>query len=476
MKKFLSMVLALLCALLPMAALAQEATELSAEVPTEHSITINCGKHGSVKMDGVEYSGTFVVKIERRGTLKLTAVPDKGYEVSKISASNKDGFSVKGAEATLSEIYLDNTVKVTFASKAADDDKKDDTSDDDKNDDSGDVPGDDSGDDSGDDNTGDENNGQDGDQDSDDKDENQNTDENETAAEDAANTAGKARFNALLNDGGEAEHFYLVFDGEYAPLNYEMLNIRSEDDAQGNVLLVCAGADENGEAGRRSLILSAEQIASLSRNSDIAQLLFENGAAFGSVDLSDLLNENVQKLMSLILTGEEEISEETLKRDWSAMEAPELTEADLSAFALEVCIEPVEAADGSIAYAVKAYLRWEGMTLEISELLPSFRVNLIVDEMVNEENFETFTQSCAIGYRAADAEETVNLESTLRLLPDELPETQKDEAERFSVTVADEAQKAFTAYDANVLLTPYRHYVLSAAYAGAGVYAIAEIG
>jgi len=55
------------------------------------------------------------------------------------------------------------------------------------------------------------------------------------------------------------------------------------------------------------------------------------------------------------------------------------------------------------------------------------------------------------------------------LIPDELPEHQEDEAERFMVTIADAAEPV-AVYEAVALLEPYRHYALAAEYAGEGVY------
>ena len=109
-------------------------------------------------------------------------------------------------------------------------------------------------------------------------------------------------------------------------------------------------------------------------------------------------------------------------------------------------------------------------------------VCLDVDDLVNEENFDTFTTLYTMAHQApADeanpdaASEITALESALLLVPDELPEHQADEAERFIVTIPEDGSQPVSAYDANAHLVPYRHYVLAASYAGDGHYMVAQL-
>jgi len=131
-----------------------------------------------------------------------------------------------------------------------------------------------------------------------------------------------------------------------------------------------------------------------------------------------------------------------------------------------------EQEDGSVAYDVSVWLRWDDRELDVSGMIPSLTVAIAVDDLVTEESFEAFTTLYTIVYQAAEAE-AVNLESTLALIPDELPGHQKDEAERFMVTVAGDTEPA-AVYEAVAQLAPYHHYALAAAYAGEDVYRIAE--
>ena len=62
------------------------------------------------------------------------------------------------------------------------------------------------------------------------------------------------------------------------------------------------------------------------------------------------------------------------------------------------------------------------------------------------------------------------------MIPDKLPEHQDDIVRYFCVRVSDDEDvKHSIVYDANVLLVPYRHYVLTAEYAGEGIYTIQSI-
>lgn len=114
MKKFLSILLAALCALLPTLALAQERTTIITTVPSSHTITIVCRDYGKVVIDGKTYSGTFTVQADRLGTLVIKANPDSSYGLSQIKVDDMDGVTVKGHKVTLSGVHCENIVTLTF--------------------------------------------------------------------------------------------------------------------------------------------------------------------------------------------------------------------------------------------------------------------------------------------------------------------------------------------------------------------------
>ena len=136
----------------------------------------------------------------------------------------------------------------------------------------------------------------------------------------------------------------------------------------------------------------------------------------------------------------------------------------------------METEDGGIAYEVSVWLRLDGKELDISGMIPSLTVAIAVDDLVNEENFETFTLHYGVAYLNPETGESEYLPGTLLLMPNELPEQQNDTAERFIVTVScEENAHPVTAYNANALLVPYRHYALAADYVGQGMYRVQEI-
>lgn len=286
-----------------------------------------------------------------------------------------------------------------------------------------------------------------------------------------------------IGTGAGLGQLHIVFDSEYEPEDYELLDVFIDDELQGNSVLVCAFPDEEGKVAQRSLILSADQLVKLTQNQETEHVIFENGSTIVEMDMVDLLGGDMQKLMALILSGEEEITPETLERDWNLVEPVVIPAIQLRKIDVETRIVPVEQEDGMICYEVSVWLRWDDKELEVSDMIPSLTVALAVDDLVTEENFETFTTLCTIAYQAHDKDETDDeipdvtlLPSVLLLMPDELPEHQDDTAKHFIVTVPDEeGEHPVTAYDANAHLVPYRHYVLAADYAGEGVYWIQDM-
>lgn len=467
MRRILAILLAALCALLPMAALAENATTIKTTVPSSHTITINCGKNGSVVIDGKTYEGTFTIEAERLGTLVVKARPDSGYGLNEITADHLTGVTIKGRTVTLSNVYMENALTISFYKLPVTEDE-----------------------------TGDET---------------ENEEETPTGTEPFEpmpdveepildgptlgdvvvlpdeEPTGNTLYDDYLGDGsGNGGGIYgptsIVFDAEYLPKDYELLNVLIDDELQGNSMLVCALPNEEGETEQRSLILSAAQLVKMVQKHETEHVIFENGDAFAVADMIDLLGGDVQKLMALILSGEEEIGPETLEQDWSLVEPVVIPASELTKIKVEIRIVPMEMEDGSIVYEVSVWLRWDDQTLNISGMIPSLTVCLNADALVNEENFAKFTQLYTIAYQAPTDESTpdvlpgiVQLPSTLLLILDELPEHQADEAAQFKVTIDHEENETTVTYDADAHLVPYRHYALVADYAGSGYYVVIEV-
>lgn len=413
MKKLLPVLLIALCVFTSFHTLAQESMELKTTVPSEHIITVVCKENGSVTINGKTYSGTFAVKVKRLDSLTITVNPDKGYQLAQIQTDNPDGVSIARNEVVISEIYCENTITVSFCRKS------------------------------------------------------EKTKKAESAVVERTDDESRQYlYDAYLGTGGSMNQLYLVFDDKYKARDYILLKV-SEGENVRNSIQVCALPDQNGKTARRSMILSAAQLQKLNQKQQIESLAFENGDAFVSVDMEDLIGEKIQKLMTLILQGDEKILSDFLDRDWSKEETKKLTADELEYFRIEIRIVPVEREDSSIAYEGSVWLKWETQELNISGILTSMDICLNVDEWMQNDSFDNLTQFYTVGYQREDGSDYAELFSTFRRIPELLPEVQPDEAKLFTVSVSNE-DSIVVEYDSAAALAAYRHSVLAAGYAGDG--------
>lgn len=270
-------------------------------------------------------------------------------------------------------------------------------------------------------------------------------------------------YDDFIGTGNGLGQLSIVFDGEYQPQNYEMLSVKPNCEEQKNTVLVRAYPDEDGDIAQRSLILSAIQLVKLAQKQQTERLIFENGEAAVTVDLVDLLGGNVQKLIGLIIKGEEAVSAETLSRDWSKVQAASLTAEELATVKAEIRILPVKLVNGDTAYDISVWLRWGGQQLDISSILPSLRVGLRAD---NES-----AGRYAVGYQAENSDDFLLLDSMLALIPEAMPQDRPDEAQKFIVTMPeDDGGAPMTVYAAHAPLLQERHNVVATDYAGKGSY------
>lgn len=285
MKKFLSVLMAVLCALLPMLALAQESTVIKTTVPAEHTITVICGEHGRVTVAGKTFAGTHAIKVKRLADLTIIAEPDTGYALSQVLASQTDGVRVEGRKIVLSGVYCDQTITVTFAQPTA-------------------TP----------------------------------TVTPKPTAKPTVTPAsspvlgemsladwvvipwmsetGNRLYDAYLGTGLGMKQLNILYDGEYQAVDYELLAPEQEGD-----LYISAVSDGTGEAAQHSLMLSFAQLVNLAQKQGTQRIAFENGGATAAVDMLDLLGEEMYKLLGLALAGEETLTQDSLGRDWSKVPA-----------------------------------------------------------------------------------------------------------------------------------------------------------
>lgn len=435
MKKFLIILLTVFCVLAPTLTLAQENTTIMTTVPSEHRITIVCGEHGQVVINGKIYSGTFNVQAVRLGTMVIKAQPDGGYVLSQITVSDSDGVTVKGDGVTLSGIHCENTVILTFhklaiGTEASPTDMYQPTV----------TPAPVSG--------------------------------GSTLADTITLPEISAAENLLYDDfigtGSGFGQLSIVYDGEYQPQDYELLNIKPLGEEQKNAVLVRAFPDENGETVCRSLMLSVVQLVKLAQKQQTEKLIFENGEAAVMVDLADILGGNVRELIGLIVKSNEEVSAEMLDHDWSSVQNEELTAEELAFVKVEIRMIPVEQADGNIAYDISVWLHWDDREWEISSMLPSMCVCLYVDD----ENSGQY----AVGLQAENTKDFLHLDSIFVFIPEMMSENQPDEAEKFIVTIQEKNEGIpVIVYDASTLLSRERHSAVTAGYIGKGFYQLLKL-
>jgi len=274
-------------------------------------------------------------------------------------------------------------------------------------------------------------------------------------------------YDKYLGTGEGLGQLFIVFDGNYAPQDNLVLPIVTESE-----LLICAEPDEQGQIARRSLILSAAQLQRLLVEDELSTLMFRNGDVTATMDMEEVCTGSMAKVIALALqSGLSTIDLTNLSLD--ELPEVELTHAQLAQVQLEVCIIPETLPDGRQGYTIQAFLRMKDELLDISDLMTSLTVCLHVDDLLTDANRDTFAEQYTLA-RIADTGEEL-LESELRQLPEDPTEQQPDESEQFDVTILSDAPYPLVVYNEDEKLEPYRVYVLAAAYAGDGIYAVSPI-
>ena len=241
----------------------------------------------------------------------------------------------------------------------------------------------------------------------------------------------------------------MVFDAEYEPVDFVQIPVLVSGEEQEGILLICASQEESGEPAQRSLILNVAQLIEpqqVLQENGIGDLIFENGSAAARMNLADLTGGSMAKLMSLILSGEE-ITDEILQSDWTAMEDAVLTEAAYARFSLEVRIVPVVQEDGEQGYEISVWLLCDALKLNVSDLVDSLCVLLDASRLVTEENADSCEDLYAIARK--NEEELSLLDSVLVLALTSSDDNAEEDAP-----------------------TAVGRYALMAPYAGEGVYLV----
>lgn len=272
----------------------------------------------------------------------------------------------------------------------------------------------------------------------------------------------------LGTDGGSGG-LSVVVDELYQPRNYTFMPIPAKDASDAGTLLFDALADDSGLPVRRSLILSVARLSRLGQNSQT--LIFENGDAAVRLSLSDLLTGAVPQLIASVLSGECELTEDALAISWNDQPEAELDLESCTGVQVEVRLTPAALADGETAHEAGIWLRRGDQELNVSALLPSMTVCLLLDDSLSEEDRADSLSTHAVAL-LDNADNAAPQETILARLPDE---TAEDTTERFEVTYADASSVPDVQYDLSVPVRDCVRWALASLYAGEGRYCVLSL-
>jgi len=295
-------------------------------------------------------------------------------------------------------------------------------------------------------------------------------------------TIGVAVYDEYIGTGGGEAELSIVFDADYLPQDYTIIpekrnagedqpHEHSEIHEQDHMMIVQVYAEEGEIVAQHSMILSLAQMERLHREHEMDAIVFENGGMTAGITVEEIMTGDVAKLMSRLLDGEDIQPDQLADLDFDSQPEPEFTDAQLSQMNIEVRIVPEEMDDGSVAYEVGVFLRYNDQEMAIAEMLPAFMVYLRVEEeLLTEEDRADYAAKHIVVYTAEDGTETI-LQSTLMRIPQEMPD-EHDTADRHSMSFDEETT---VQVEETMTLEDYRWDALAVSYAGNGQYAVREI-
>lgn len=271
----------------------------------------------------------------------------------------------------------------------------------------------------------------------------------------------------------------IVYDAQNEPADYELLPVylsaeESDDPAaeNENLLIVTAQPNDEGQYAPRSLRLRLDQIQRLHEEGNFAFLLFRNGDGESKLRLDELLGGDIFKLAMCMLNTQES-SLDPASLDLESMADALLTDAQLAQVSLAVSIEPVALPNSLEAWSAAAYLEKGDLRVNISSLLPNFRIGMNVNGLFEEGEESAFAAGYALALvHMKNGENTVvQLESSLEVNPAHMQDENADTCEYFSVHMPTEQDpEVLVDYIANATIEAYRNYILSSPYSGEGAY------
>lgn len=80
-----------------------------------HSVCVQCGEHGTIEVEGNQYTGTAWLSLYHLGSMSIRVIPDIGYQWDSIIASTDTGLTVDNDIISLQELNGDITILLGFA-------------------------------------------------------------------------------------------------------------------------------------------------------------------------------------------------------------------------------------------------------------------------------------------------------------------------------------------------------------------------
>ena len=96
------------------ASAAADTVSLTATVPSEHTVTITVGEHGSYRYGGQEYTGTASIAVQRFGSSTVVVVPEAGYKIGSVTVSSGEYLEVTEDSIIISGIAEDVFIELSF--------------------------------------------------------------------------------------------------------------------------------------------------------------------------------------------------------------------------------------------------------------------------------------------------------------------------------------------------------------------------
>lgn len=352
LKRRFSLLLAVAMALFALnaPALAQE-IQVTAEVPSTHSIALRCGENGALRAGDALYRGEAVIEVERLGDALLIAVPDAGYRLASAVATPDAGFSAEGAELRFAQVYEDKLLELTFEP----DPNQPGGNEPGGNEPGGNEPGGDSSDD---------------DKDDDNKDDDDASGQHEDERTEAEK-AGDALLNRVFGESGADAAYKLVQsadgveqDHKFAMLRFERAGADAAEEF--GAMLIRAEESAEGEAEARALEIDLGLLLEIAEAQNLRMIAFENGGAMIGLNVEEL---RVEALLAQLAAMQPR--GEAYERAYAALQA-----GDLSRIGLELSIAPLTLEDGRAAFEAGVYLWVDGERVDIGALLPTSMIYL----------------------------------------------------------------------------------------------------